>query len=89
MIARLSTLTARPTVSSKMKSSTSDWMLPSKIRPITSPLAFTTGEPLLPPMMSAVHTKLNGVFRSIFSLRSTHRFGSSKGPLLCCSLLRS
>ena len=46
MIARLSTDTARAMSSSKMKSSTSDWMLPSKMSPITSPLAFTTMEGL-------------------------------------------
>ena len=36
-------------------------MLPSKMMPQYSPALLTTGLPLLPPMMSAVQTKLNGV----------------------------
>src|SRR5947208_3307129 len=39
-------------------------MLPSKISPTISAFALMTGEPELPPMMSLVETKLNGVFRS-------------------------
>ena len=41
-------------------------MLPSKMAPMTSPLALIKGEPELPPMMSAVFKKLKGVdiFRS-------------------------
>src|SRR5947208_1203758 len=46
-----------------MKSSTSDWMLPSKMMPTSSALPLMTGLPELPPMMSAVQAKLNGVFR--------------------------
>src|SRR5437867_6689369 len=57
------TETARAWVSVKAKSSTSDWMLPSKIMPTNSPLRFTTGLPEFPPMMSAVLTKLKGVLR--------------------------
>ena len=38
-------------------------MLPSKIRPTTSLSRLTTGLPELPPMMSAVETKLSGVSR--------------------------
>ena len=38
-------------------------MLPSKIIPTSSPSRLTTGLPELPPMMSAVLTKLNGVER--------------------------
>ena len=49
----------------------------------------TTGLPELPPMMSAVHTKLNGVLKSILSFRSTHRGGRSNGDLSWCSRLRS
>ena len=37
-------------------------MLPSKMIPTTSPFLFTVGEPEFPPMMSAVETKLHGVF---------------------------
>ena len=36
-------------------------MLPSKISPTISARAFTTGEPELPPMMSFVVAKSNGV----------------------------
>ena len=36
-------------------------MLPSKIRPTISLSRLTTGLPELPPMMSAVETKLSGV----------------------------
>ncbi len=38
-------------------------MLPSKISPTSSPRALMTGDPLLPPTMSLVVTKSNGVFR--------------------------
>ncbi len=56
-------------------------MLPSKIRPTISAFLLMTGLPELPPMMSAVQTKLNGVFRSSLSFRSTHRGGRSNGDL--------
>ena len=36
-------------------------MLPSKINPTSSPARLMTGEPELPPMMSQVETKFNGV----------------------------
>ena len=49
---------------------------------------FTTGDPLLPPMMSAVATKLNGVSRFSLAFFSTHRGGSSNGYLFPCSALR-
>ena len=57
-------------------------MLPSKMMPTNSFALFTTGLPLLPPMMSASETKLNGVFRFSFALRSSQRFGRSKGGLV-------
>ena len=38
-----------------------------------------TGEPELPPMMSHVDTKLNGVFRFTMSFAAAQRFGSSNG----------
>ena len=38
-------------------------MLPSKISPTSSPRALITGDPLLPPTMSLVVTKLYGVLR--------------------------
>ncbi len=60
---RTSTEIARLTDSSYSKLPTSDWMLPSKIRPTSSPFLLIVGEPLLPPMMSLVETKLNGVRR--------------------------
>src|SRR5436190_1117492 len=44
-------------------------MLPSKMMPTNSPARFTTGLPELPPMMSAVETKLNGVPRFSFDFR--------------------
>ena len=49
--------------------------------PTSSPARFRTGLPLLPPMVSAVETKLNGVARSSLSLPSSHRFGRSNGSL--------
>ena len=62
-------------------------MLPSKMIPTSSPLRLTTGLPELPPMMSAVETKLKGVVRSSWFLRSIQQFcGSWKGGTLpCCS----
>jgi hypothetical protein len=48
----------------------------------------TTGLPLLPPMMSAVFTKLNGVCRLIADFLSNQRFARSKGSLFLCSVLR-
>jgi hypothetical protein len=38
-----------------------------------------TGEPELPPMMSAVRTKLSGVFSSTFDRRSSQRGGRKNG----------
>ena len=45
-------------------------MLPSKIRPTSSPARLTTGDPELPPMMSLVVTKSSGVERSILARAS-------------------
>src|SRR5829696_8627031 len=64
-------------------------MFPSKMSPTTSPFLFTTGLPELPPMMSAVQTKLNGVVGSSRLFRSSHRGGRSNGGRLACSLDRS
>jgi len=72
-----------------MKSSTSDWILPSKIRPTSSAFLLMTGLPELPPMMSAVQTKLKGVLRSSVFLRSTQRGGRSKGGVSWLSRARS
>src|ERR1700761_324554 len=54
-------------------------MLPSKIRPATSPLRLTRGEPELPPMMALVVTTSNGVPRSSFVLSLIHESGSWNG----------
>src|SRR5262245_7730900 len=78
--------TARASSSVNAKSHTSDWMLPSKIRPTTSAFLLTTGLPELPPMMSLVETKLNDVFRLSWLLRCTQRDGRSNGNLLFFSL---
>src|SRR6266404_3469263 len=64
-IARASTEIERLIDSSYSKSPTIDWMLPSKINPTSSRFLFIVGEPLLPPVMSFVETKLNGVRRFI------------------------
>ena len=48
-------------------------MLPSKMRPTSSPARLTTGEPELPPMMSFVVTKSSGVDRSICARPSANR----------------
>ena len=55
-------------------------MLPSKIRPTTSLSRLTTGLPELPPMMSAVDTKLSGVSRS--SLPADLRLVPARGELI-------
>ena len=60
-------------------------MLPSKMIPTSSPWRLITGLPELPPMMSAVLTKLKGVERLSCDLRSFHIFGSSNGSLLLCA----
>jgi hypothetical protein len=44
--------------------------------------AVDDGLPELPPMMSQVETKLNGVFEVELVLRSTQRAGTSKGTVL-------
>ena len=41
-----------------------------------------TGDPELPPIISFVVTKLNGVAKSSLVRPSTYRLGSSNGPLL-------
>jgi hypothetical protein len=63
-------------------------MLPSKINPTSSAFLLITGEPELPPMMSFVETKLNGVFIDKTDFFSTQRFGSSNGNLFPCSAER-
>src|SRR5256885_8649005 len=61
-------------------------MLPSKISPTSSPFLLIVGEPELPPMMSLVETKLNGVFRFTEFFRSHQRCGRLYGnSCLCCS----
>jgi len=47
-------------------------MLPSKIRPTSSPFLLTTADPLLPPTMSFVLTKLKGVFGLSAAFAATH-----------------
>ena len=49
--------------------------------PTSSPARLRTGLPELPPMVSAVETKLNGVARSSLSLPSSQRSGRSNGSL--------
>lgn len=61
-------------------SPTSDWMLPSNTMPTNSPARFTTGLPELPPMMSAVETKLHGVVRSSALSGFFQDSGRSKSP---------
>ena len=63
-------------------------MFPSKMIPTNSPARFTTGLPELPPMMSAVLTKLNGVPRSSAPFFFAHDGGRSKGGLSFISALR-
>src|SRR6266545_4097676 len=54
--------------------------------PTNSLLRFTTGLPELPPMMSGVETKLNGVLSSLSTaFFASHDFGRSKGGWLLCS----
>src|SRR5690349_18192194 len=80
------TETARFWASSYTKSPTRDWMLPSKMIPTNSALRLITGLPELPPMMSHVDTKLNGVLESIACLCLCHVGGKAQGALLwCCS----
>src|SRR6185437_5627599 len=57
MIARDDTLTDRAASSVKMNRLGSDSMLPSKMRPTSSPSRLIPGLPELPPMMSLVDTK--------------------------------
>src|SRR5207247_2064822 len=75
VIAGAQTETARACLSVMAKSSTNDWMLPSKMMPTNSALRLMTGLPELPPMMSAVQTKLNGVFKFRRPLRLRQRCG--------------
>jgi len=63
-------------------------MLPSKMIPTNSFALFTTGLPLLPPMMSASETKSNFVARFRFAFLSIQRCGRSNGGLLSCSAER-
>ena len=87
-IARECTLTERATWSVKMKRFGSDSMLPSKIRPTTSASRLITGLPELPPMMSQVLTKLNGVMAVSFDLRFSQSGGRSNGGRLFISSAR-
>src|SRR2546425_4003948 len=89
MMAGEQTETARACSSVKAKSSTSDWRFPSKMMPTNSPWRLITGLPELPPMMSAVLTKLNGVFRSSLPLRRSEEHTSELQSLayLVCRLL--
>jgi hypothetical protein len=57
--------------------------------PMNSPARLTDGLPELPPMMSAVLTKLNSVARLSADFFFSQRAGSSKSPLLPCFALRS
>ena len=50
--------------------------------PTNSPLRLTTGLPELPPMMSAVETKLNGVSRFSLSLRFDPALRQVEGRLV-------
>src|SRR4051812_4010941 len=59
-------------------------MLPSKIIPTYSPALLTTGLPLLPPMISAVHTKLNGVSRSKGLGGCSQLWGNANGGFAPC-----
>ena len=64
-------------------------MLPSKIRPTTSLSRLTTGLPELPPMMSAVETKLSGVSRfeaAAFVGLDPARRQLRRGAVLPCAL---
>src|SRR5437867_7945862 len=54
-------------------------MLTSKIRPTNSPFLLIVGEPELPPMMSSVETKLNGVLKLIAGFFSIQRGGRLYG----------
>src|SRR5437870_11867360 len=76
-----STETARACLSEKMQSRASDWMLPSKIMPTDSFALFTTGLPLLPPMMSASDTKLNWAKRLRLDALSIQRRGRENDGL--------
>jgi hypothetical protein len=49
-------------------------MFPSKMRPTSSPARLITGDPELPPMMSASATKLSGVDIVRRARRSSQRF---------------
>src|ERR1700757_3839931 len=80
-----STETERDCTSSKTHRQLNDWMLPSKMMPTNSPARLTTGLPELPPMMSAVHTKLNGVEPLIAAFFPSHDFGRLNGGSFLCS----
>src|SRR5207249_1172624 len=54
----------------------------------SSPARVSTGLPELPPMVSEVATKLNGVLRFNFPLAASQRLGMSKGGLLPISSAR-
>ena len=56
-------------------------MLLSKMMPTNSPALLITGLPELPPMMSTVETKLNGVSPAICSRASCQLFGRIHGSL--------
>jgi hypothetical protein len=86
---RESTEIARLTDSSKTKFPTSDWILPSKIKPTSSAFLLIAGEPELPPIMSLVETKLNGVFKPTTDFLSTHRGGRLYGNSALCSVDRA
>ena len=69
--------------SSRYRTSTTpeiEWMLPSNIRPTISPFALISGLPELPPTMSLLVERLNGVFMSSASFaRSASVSGTRNG----------
>src|SRR5258708_30542653 len=79
VIAAVETETVRFSFGSKKYSPPSEWILPSKMAPITSPLALIKGEPELPPMMSLSEETLNTVLSSTLPLASTQRGASWNG----------
>src|SRR3954447_15708334 len=82
---RESTEIARPCLSLYAKFHGSDGMLPSKMIPTTSPFLFTVGDPEFPPIMSAVETKLNGVFKFKLDFAFIQLSGRLYGDWLPCS----
>ena len=77
MIAALCTDTVRLRLGSYQKLPPSEWMLPSNASPTTCASRLITGLPELPPMMSLVLTKLNGVSWAIRPCASSQRVGNA------------